>query len=125
MPIPAVVIEWGTRTTFKVAPPGVNALTAPDTSLLMSLSLQIDQIGMRGIAAAPWPKTIVLAFDAPPMVLLTSTLNRTLYARPYPSFERGALRNMQATCGSTGKSMIISGGAETTVASYVLFRRTF
>lgn len=111
------------NTGLFISPPGVDAFTAPDSSLLLSIGSKVSQLVLLGSNSGS-AATISIGLGQRPIVLVTSynsiTLtggaNRTGPARPSPINLSGG--SVSVTINSGGASMTVSGGVKTMYAVY-------
>lgn len=110
------------NTGLFISPPGVDAYTAPDASLLLSIGSKVSQLVLLG--SVPSSQVISIGLGQRPIVLVTTynsvTLTgpgtRTGVMRPSP-FALG-LTSANAVINSGGLSMIINTSVKTTYAVY-------
>jgi hypothetical protein len=109
-----------------VSPPGVDAFTAPDSSLLLNISSKLSQLIMQ--SSVPSDALIPLGLSSQPIVLVTSYNN--LSGVPGHTWGAGPVRPSPLLGFSPSYVAINAGGASMTVIApvktvYSVFSKTF
>jgi hypothetical protein len=102
-----------------ISPPGVDALTAADSALIMSISNKISQLILLGSVLSS--NTISLGLGSQPIVLITTYNAYPGSGAPAPvrpSPVTSQQPNASVTINSGGASMSISSPVKTTYAVY-------
>lgn len=105
-----------------ISPPGVDAYTAPDASLVLSVGSKVSQLVLLGSVSTS--QTISIGLGQRPIVLVTTYNSITLTG---PGTRTGVIRpspwalgqvSANVTINSSGLSMSISTSVQTTFAVY-------
>lgn len=115
-----------------VSPPGVDAFTAADSSLVLNVSSKVSQLILLGHISAS--QTISLGLGQQPIVFLTfSAINSITGANGTTTFpaNAGPTRPSPVNVGQNGSSVTInSGGASMSISApgpvtYAVYSKTF
>lgn len=105
-----------------VSPPGVDAFTAADSALKLSINSKVSQLILMGSVAST--QSVILGLSQQPIVLVTgyndfSSVLGSYSAGPMrPSPATSSYSSSSATISSGGASMTISCAAKTVYAVY-------
>lgn len=109
-----------------VSPPGVDAYTAPDSSLVLSVGSKVSQLVLLG--SVPSSQLISIGLGQRPIVLVTSYNSITLTGAVSRT---GVMRPSPWATGQPGATVTInSGGASMTIsttlkATYAVYAKAF
>lgn len=88
-----------------ISPPGVDAYTAPDSSLVLSVGSKVSQLVLLGSVSSP--QVISVGLGQRPIVLITSYNSITLTG---PGTRTGVIRPSPFATGLVSANVAINGG---------------
>lgn len=111
-----------------VSPPGVDAVTASTSLLLLNMSSAVAQILMTG-ALAFTPQTIPIGLPVAPLVFITNNSAKVLtgnscFFRPWPATESSSMTALNVGCAVTASNLFfLSIGGSGVGCNFVVVRQ--